>query len=114
MTEKSCINLINYTHKNVLSNLLKSIFPLLKLSLNVHIKLTSSRNNKTNFSKRSSLKDEARKNLEEKKRKKEHSIEELCISFVTILALFVYNLSFNKIASEVIISYCLFFNSFIF
>ncbi len=74
----------------------------MKLAMHVHIKVTSNRNNKNNFTKRNSLKDEARKNLQEKSKKKEHSIEELCVSFITILTLFLYNLSINKITSEVL------------
>lgn len=100
MIEKSCGNMINYSHKGVLTNLLKSIFPLMKLSLHVHIKLTSNRKVKS-LDKRNSLKEQAQKNLEEKRKIKEHSIEELCVNFITILALFIYNLSINNINCEV-------------
>lgn len=99
MIEKSCGALLNQNHKNVITSLLKSIFPLMKLSLHVHIKLTSNRKNKI-VEKRSSLKEQV-KNNEEKTRKKEHSIEELCTSFITILTLFLYMLSNNKLNCEV-------------
>lgn len=80
----------------------------MKLSLHVHIKLTSNRNNKTNLTKRSSLKNEAQQQLNDKNKMKEYSIEELCVSFITILALFIYNLSHNSLTCEVIYIFIIF------
>ena len=61
----------------------------------------TNRKKNNDLTKRASLKDEAKKRLEDKARKKENSIQDLCVSFITILGLFLYNLSNNNIACEV-------------
>ena len=101
MIEQSCVKILNYTHKNVLSVLLSSIYPLMKLALHVHIKISSGKKKSHDLTKRPSMKDEAKRLLEEKSRRKDNSIQDLCMSFITILCLFIYNLSNNGTVCEV-------------